>query len=73
MIRRDFHGFKLEEAVAEMHTIIGEVRMQDRVQHAEIITGHGVIQKELLALCEQYGLYARVSMTNSGVIHATIE
>jgi len=68
VIKRDFHGYKLEDAINAVHAIIGEIRTEGRVQPAEFITGHGVIQKELLALCEQYNLEARVSWTNSGVI-----
>jgi len=73
MIRRDFHGWKLEDAVDEVHTIVGKVRLEGGTQHVSFVTGHGVIQKELLALFEQYGLTARVSWTNTGVITGTIE
>ena len=73
MIKRDFHGFLLEDAIDAVHGIIGEVRVSGRAEDAEFVTGHGKIQREVLALCEQYGLDARVSWTNSGVINVTIE
>ncbi len=73
VIKRDFHGYKLEDAIDAVHVIVGFVRTAGRTESAEFVTGHGVIQKELLTLCEQYGLEARVSWTNSGVINVTIE
>jgi len=73
MIKRDFHGYKLEDAIRAVDVIIGECRTKGLCTGAEFVTGHGVIQKELLALCEQYGLDARVSWTNTGVINVTIE
>lgn len=73
VIKRDFHGFKLEDALREVDIIIGAVRIQGQTESAEFITGHGVIQKELLALCEQHGLESSISWTNSGVITVTIE
>jgi hypothetical protein len=73
MIKRDFHGYKVEEAVRAVEDIIGQQRIKNTVTKAEFITGHGVIQKELLALCEEYGLEAHVSWANTGVICVTIE
>jgi len=73
MIKRDFHGYKLEDAVDAVHAIVGDVRTAGRTESAEFVTGHGVIQKELISLCEQYGLTANVSWSNSGVINVVIE
>ena len=73
VIRRDFHGFMLEDAKDAVHAIVGDVRSAGRTESAEFVTGHGVIQKDLLALLEQYGLSAMVSWSNSGVITVTIE
>lgn len=73
VIKRDFHGTRLEDAMSAVDKIISEVRTAGRTESAEFITGHGVIQIELLELCEQYGLEAAVSWTNSGVINVTIE
>ena len=73
MIKRDFHGVRYEEAMRTVDDIISEVRIAGKTESAEFITGHGVIQRELICLCEQYGLDARVSWTNSGVINVTIE
>lgn len=73
MIKKDFHGYEVEDAKRAVEDIIGQVRISDRVQNFYFITGHGVIQKELLALMEQYGLHAQVSWSNSGVITGTIE
>ncbi len=73
MIKRDYHGYKLADALREVEVIIGEVRTAGNTQSAEFITGHGVIQEGVIAVCKQYGLDARVSWTNSGVITLTIE
>jgi len=73
MIKRDFHGYKLDDAIDAAHRIIGEVRTAGRTESAEFVTGHGVIQKELISLCEQYGLSVNVSWSNTGVINVVIE
>lgn len=73
MIKCDFHGYKLEDALREVEVIIGEVRTAGNTEVAEFITGHGFIQKGLLTLCEQYGLDAKISWTNSGAINVVIE
>lgn len=73
MINRDFHGYKLEDAKCAVEDIISQCRLNHRYTKAEFITGHGIIQKELLALCEQYGLEAHVNWANSGVINVIIE
>lgn len=73
MIKRDFHGYTLENALRQVEVIIGEVRTAGNTQSAEFITGHGVIQEGLLTLCEQYGLDAKISWTNSGAINVIIE
>ena len=73
MIRKDYHGYKLEEALRDFEDIIGQCRVKNAYTKAEVVTGHGVIQKEILALCEEYGLEAHVSWANTGVICVTIE
>ena len=73
MIKRDFHGYKLEEALDAVEGIIGQCRLNNKITKAEFITGHGVIQKEVLNLCEAYGLDAQVSWANSGVVTVYIE
>ena len=73
MIKRDFHGYKLEDALRAAEDIIGQQRINNAVTKAEFITGHGIIQEELLALCKEYGLEAHISWANSGVICVTIE
>ena len=73
-INRDFHGYPLHEAIAEVERIISDVRMQQTQATAEFVTGHGVIQRNILSLLESYKLSdASISMSNSGVIKVTIE
>lgn len=73
MIKRDFHGVRYEEAMRTVDDIIAEVRIAGKTESAEFITGHGVIQRELICLCEQYGLEASVSWHNTGVVTVIIE
>ena len=74
MMKRDYHGWRLDEAVADVERLIGEVRVNRAIVSSEFITGHGAIQKALLKLFEQYDLLdAKISLTNSGVIKVTIE
>jgi hypothetical protein len=73
MIKRDFHGYKLEDAIDAVHFMISDVRTAGRTESAELVTGHGIIQKELISLFEQYGLTANVSWSNSGAINVVIE
>jgi len=74
-IKEDFHGWKLEDAKQTVEQIISNVRMVGgEIVNAEFITGHGVIQTELLILLRnKYNLDARVSWSNSGVITVSIE
>lgn len=73
MIKRDFHGWKYDDALNEVHKIVGEVRMEGKLEHAEFVTGHGVIQRDVLGTLEAYGLTASVNWSNTGVINVTIE
>jgi len=73
MIKRDFHGYKLEVALREVEVIIGEVRQRGGIENAEFITGHGIIQKELFNLCKSYGLDTDINWVNAGVVDVTIE
>lgn len=71
----DYHGFKLEDALTNAHTIIGAARMNNNkaYQEVEFITGHGVIKQELITLLQSYGLRPSTKIGNTGCIIVTIE
>lgn len=73
MIKKDFHGWKLEDAEHEVHLIIGDVRSNGASENAEFITGHGIIKKSIQDILKQYGLNSETQWGNSGVIVVTIE
>ena len=73
MIKRDYHGYKLDEALNDFECIVNQVRMCGESEELTIVTGHGVIQKEIMSLCEKLRIHATVSWTNSGAINMFID
>ena len=73
MIRRDFHGWLLEDALQEIDVIVGNVRNNQKSEQAEFITGRGVIREAILNLLLDYGLKAEYQWGNDGVVTTTIE
>ena len=73
MIKRDFHGNKLEDALRQTEVIIGDVRTAGKTETAEFIVGHGVIRDELIQLLYDYSLNPNIKLGNSGVITVIIE
>jgi hypothetical protein len=73
MIKHDFHGNKLEDALRQADIAVGKVRQAGKTETAEFIVGHGVIRDELIQLLKAYGLNPTIKMGNSGVITVIIE
>lgn len=73
MIKHDFHGHTVEDALRRAEVIIGEVRQEGKVERAEFIVGHGAIKAKLIILLKEYKLHPEVSWSNSGVISVYIE
>ena len=73
MIKRDFHGWLLEDALMEIDVIVGDVRQQQSTQHAEFITGRGIIRQAILNLLEEYNLRPDLQWGNDGVVVVTIQ
>lgn len=73
MITRDYHHYRLEEALADAEHVIGQVRMDNRQEQAEFVTGFGVIRQELFDLLERYSLEPTYKLNNAGTIIVTIE
>ena len=73
MISKDYHGFYATDALSDVETIIGRVRMSSKREHAEFITGFGVIREELFDLLEKYSLDPTYKLNNPGTIIVDIE
>jgi len=73
MIKKDYHGYILKDALHDVELIIGEIRNKNISDEAEFITGHGIIKKELTNLLRDYNLDPRIQLGNSGVIVVHIE
>ena len=72
MIKIDFHGKPLEDALLEVEKLIDGVRLNKKTEEAEFITGHGVIKKEIVKLLEGYEIEYEIGF-NQGIIKAVIE
>ncbi len=73
MISKDYHGFYAADALSDVETIIGRVRMSSKRESAEFITGFGVIREELFDLLEKYSLDPTYKLNNPGTIIVDIE
>ena len=70
----DLHGYKLEDAVQKVHSIIGQARINGGEEDWCFITGSGgPIQKAVINELEDYGLSTEVPAYNLGVVLATVE
>ena len=73
MITRDYHAFRLHEALCDAEDVVGSVRAARKSESAEFIVGHGIIRNELIKLLETYNLSPTIQLRNSGVVVCEIE
>lgn len=74
MIYRDYHHYRLDEAVSDAEHLISVVRMDNKgPEQARFITGHGVIREELFSLLERHDLEPTYELSNPGAILVVIE
>ena len=73
MIKRDFHGWSVDETVREIDRVISDIRLSGGYESCDFITGHGVIQEHLLFYLREYGLHPQIKFGNTGVITVIIE
>ena len=73
MIRKDYHGYKLVDALHDLDQTIGYVRMKAKAEDAEIITGFGQIRSEIFSKLIEYGLTPSYKLGNNGTIICLIE
>lgn len=71
MIRKDYHGWLVEDAVRDVEMEIGRARMGESTA-AEFVTGNGAIKKAVIRILDDYGLTGRDQMGNSGVVVADL-
>lgn len=72
-IKRDYHGWTFNDAMDDVHQIVGDVRKRKTTEYAEFITGYGIIRGELIKLLLAYGLDPAIKMANSGEIVVEIQ
>ena len=73
MYKIDYHGWKTEAALQDIESVIGAIRLSGRSQQAELITGHGIIQTEVIKLLESHSLEPSIQLGNTGVVVVVIE
>jgi hypothetical protein len=73
MIRHDFHGWTLRDAVQEIDRIVGDVRGKGSVKQAMLITGNGVIKHAIMEKLKEYKLNPEEQWGNTGVVQVVIE
>ena len=69
----DLHGYKLADAIQKVHSIIGQVRMDEGEEDWCFITGGGPINSAVVKELEDYGLDPEVPAHNLGVVNVTVE
>jgi len=73
MIRKDFHGWTVDDTMREIDRVIGDVRMNGRSEIAEFITGRGVIKEQLMYHIREYHLNPEPKLGNDGAIVVLIQ
>ncbi len=73
MITKDYHGYTLNDALMDLSFLISTIRMKRDRKEVKLITGHGIIQTEVMNELRNYGLQPTIQLGNSGVILCMIE
>lgn len=69
----DLHGYKLEEALTYVEKVIGQIRLQGLEEDIKIITGRGIIRKELINYFEQNQIEFYLDWGNDAIIIASVD
>ena len=69
----DFHWKSLEQAENIIHAQVSKARCAGKVDHLELVVGHGVIKERLLEILKDYDLEPHVDVANDGQINVTVE
>lgn len=73
MITRDYHGFKVIEAINNLESLIDGVRQERKTIEVEVVTGFGQIRTEVFQKLLDYGLDPSYKLGNDGTIYCVIE
>ena len=73
MITKDFHFHNTEDAINEMHHVVGQIRSAGKTEEVYFITGHGTIKPALIEALKEYGLKPTTLLGNTGTILCLIE
>lgn len=64
----DLHGMPLEEAISYVESLIGKIRLKGVEEEIIVITGRGIIRKELIKYLDLHKIQHRFQLGNDGVI-----
>ena len=74
MIIRDYHGYKLLDAIIDVERHISFIRQTKDWKDMEFIVGNGVIKESIMKLLkDQYKLNPTLKLGNPGVIYCYVE
>jgi len=72
-MKRDYHGFTIDEALQSVELIIGEIRNNNETKDVTFITGRGPIRKAVIVLLKEYKLDPHIKLGNTGAVIVTID
>ena len=69
----DLHGYKLDEAMKFIESIINKIRLEGREEVVKIITGRGVIRHTLVDYFKKNQIQFDFELGNDGAIVVEID
>lgn len=69
----DLHGYKLEEAMQMVESLIGRIRLSGKEDDFKVITGRGVIREALLKYLKENDIDHDFELGNEAVLVIRIE
>ena len=64
----DLHGYKLDEAMRLVQSIIDKIRLEGREEVVKIITGRGIIRSELISYFKECQIHFAFELGNDGAL-----
>ncbi|MCY4523382.1 MAG: Smr/MutS family protein [Halobacteriovoraceae bacterium] len=69
----DLHGYKLDEAIRFVESIIGKVRLEGKEEVVKIITGRGIIRSALVNYFKKNQIQFDFELGNDGALVVEID
>lgn len=69
----DLHGYKLDQAMKFVESLIDKIRLEGREEVVKIITGRGVIRSKLIDYFKNYQIHFDFEMGNDGALIVEID